>query len=572
MTLKRLRLPSKVTYPIRIIAVHITAGQVVKQTDLLYTLVDANGKRGQMRAPVAGRVCEGPVPLDSSFSEPCLVLGLDSVADDQPPKPKAQPKESSEKTKDRQRPEGATQEPHPNDQISELKDILGDIKPQPDETAVEAIVRVHGSYQGANKVLTYAYSLASDQKNSVIAMVDSWAKKQGVFFVPTSLESEIAIEVVTPFLLPLLSFGLASTDALAELTSNVPGRAPTADELEKYFAKNISVEQLEYIIDVLGREQFRSSSKGNFYHLGPSQKFDFSELTAVIYDQFRLVKLNRAQREDEAPLKKGPPRTKLATASSEAQPKLNAKKLEQDFRTILSTSDGLIKEYELADYQEIIVKRLMETGRNHLEDAARAKVLDPRLEATWKSVRGEQSRARTAESHVQSPDLAHRHEQVKQPQLTRPPAKERIGGFLVSVLTPFVVGAVITLFLIQGSNINTLEFLAVSSIGASIVLIVLGTEKLPKPGALRLFVSTLAFLIMPAIVLILISMPKYSLEHSYADLIFNNGRGVAGFLSSTTRETIADELDLPSISKFSNGRVPQPTLAQQSAFERFILE
>ena len=36
--------------------------------------------------------------------------------------------------------------------------------------------------------------------------------------------------------------------------------------------------------------------------------------------------------------------------------------------------------------------------------------------------------------------------------------------------------------------------------------------------------------------------------------------------------SIAEELDLPEISRFSNGRVPQPTADQQMEFERLILQ
>ncbi len=80
MTLKRLKLPTHLTYPVTITDVHFRPDEAVEKGDPLYTLQDARGKFGMMRAPFAGAITEGPVPKGAYFAQAVPVVGLSSVA------------------------------------------------------------------------------------------------------------------------------------------------------------------------------------------------------------------------------------------------------------------------------------------------------------------------------------------------------------------------------------------------------------------------------------------------------------------------------------------------------------
>ncbi len=81
MPLKRLQLPGHLSYPLQIIETHVAAGQSVAKGDPLYTLLDADGRRGMMRAPMAGTISEGPVDAGAAFNEPVPVVGIEVDAD-----------------------------------------------------------------------------------------------------------------------------------------------------------------------------------------------------------------------------------------------------------------------------------------------------------------------------------------------------------------------------------------------------------------------------------------------------------------------------------------------------------
>ena len=94
MTTKLINLPKKIAFPVRIVEVHVSAGQSVSVGDPLYTLETADKKRGIMRAPFAGQVNQGPVEPFTTFSQRMPVIGLDvSTAPsgngdvEQPPQP-----------------------------------------------------------------------------------------------------------------------------------------------------------------------------------------------------------------------------------------------------------------------------------------------------------------------------------------------------------------------------------------------------------------------------------------------------------------------------------------------------
>ncbi len=78
MSLKRLRLPQSVAYPIRIIEVHVTAGQMVAAGDPVYALETGTGARGVMRAPVSGQIVDGPVAPHTLMEGPQSVLGIET--------------------------------------------------------------------------------------------------------------------------------------------------------------------------------------------------------------------------------------------------------------------------------------------------------------------------------------------------------------------------------------------------------------------------------------------------------------------------------------------------------------
>lgn len=80
MSVKRLRLPQSASYPIRIVAVHVSAGQQVAAGDPVYSLVTGNGARGVMRAPVAGQVVEGPLSVNTQLESPVSVLAIEGEA------------------------------------------------------------------------------------------------------------------------------------------------------------------------------------------------------------------------------------------------------------------------------------------------------------------------------------------------------------------------------------------------------------------------------------------------------------------------------------------------------------
>ena len=82
MSLKRIALPGHLQYPVHIVQAHFLAGQAVDERDILYTLSDAAGVRGIMRAPFSGIIREGPVEAGSTFSASVPVVGLEPGATD----------------------------------------------------------------------------------------------------------------------------------------------------------------------------------------------------------------------------------------------------------------------------------------------------------------------------------------------------------------------------------------------------------------------------------------------------------------------------------------------------------
>ena len=123
MSIKRLNLPSKMTFPVTVIEVHVREAEWVAKGAPLYTLKGADGRQGLMRAPMAGRIVEGPVPQYTSFGQVGLVLGIDTrpdvetpVSDDvQEPEPKTASRQEPElKPEPTVKPERhATPDPEP---------------------------------------------------------------------------------------------------------------------------------------------------------------------------------------------------------------------------------------------------------------------------------------------------------------------------------------------------------------------------------------------------------------------------------------------------------------------------
>ncbi|MEM7429838.1 MAG: hypothetical protein AAF441_27535 [Pseudomonadota bacterium] len=68
----------------RIAEVHVAAGQFVEKGEPIYTLEDAGGRRGIMRAPMPGMVEEGPVDEGAAFSEAVPVIGLELAPEPAP--------------------------------------------------------------------------------------------------------------------------------------------------------------------------------------------------------------------------------------------------------------------------------------------------------------------------------------------------------------------------------------------------------------------------------------------------------------------------------------------------------
>ncbi|MEL7048222.1 MAG: hypothetical protein AAFO75_04530 [Pseudomonadota bacterium] len=77
MTIKHVNLPSNIAFPVRIIEVHVTSGQMVSPGTPLYTIETADKKCGILRAPITGTVTQGPVAPNSSFAQAAPVLGLE---------------------------------------------------------------------------------------------------------------------------------------------------------------------------------------------------------------------------------------------------------------------------------------------------------------------------------------------------------------------------------------------------------------------------------------------------------------------------------------------------------------
>ncbi len=84
MPTKRIRLPAELKYPVRVTECHVESGAQVEQGDPVYTLQDASGRTGIVRAAATGQVIEGPVQVDTTFAEPNLVLGIKTAAETQP--------------------------------------------------------------------------------------------------------------------------------------------------------------------------------------------------------------------------------------------------------------------------------------------------------------------------------------------------------------------------------------------------------------------------------------------------------------------------------------------------------
>ena len=78
MSLKRLKIPAQLSYPVRITKTHVSANQLVTKGDPIYTLEDAGGRRGVMRAPISGKISEGPVDVDAVFAESVPVIGIET--------------------------------------------------------------------------------------------------------------------------------------------------------------------------------------------------------------------------------------------------------------------------------------------------------------------------------------------------------------------------------------------------------------------------------------------------------------------------------------------------------------
>lgn len=113
MSVKRLRLPQSVAYPIRIVAVHVSAGQRVAEGDPVYSLITGSGARGVMRAPVSGQIVEGPLSVNTTFEAPASVLAIEgdtpAPAVSEPPKvQESKPQEVA-----------APQEPEPAAQVAD---------------------------------------------------------------------------------------------------------------------------------------------------------------------------------------------------------------------------------------------------------------------------------------------------------------------------------------------------------------------------------------------------------------------------------------------------------------------
>lgn len=100
MLLKRLQLPGHLSYPLQIVETHVSAGQSVAKGDPIYTLQDADGRRGLMRAPMAGTISEGPVDAGAAFAQPLPVVGIEIDGD-------LVPETEDEFLTESQEPEGA---------------------------------------------------------------------------------------------------------------------------------------------------------------------------------------------------------------------------------------------------------------------------------------------------------------------------------------------------------------------------------------------------------------------------------------------------------------------------------
>jgi hypothetical protein len=81
MSIKQVKLPASLTYPVRIDKVHVEAGLRVEKGQAVYTATDDAGRTGTVKAPVAGEIVEGPVPPGAAFAMAMPVLAIRPTQD-----------------------------------------------------------------------------------------------------------------------------------------------------------------------------------------------------------------------------------------------------------------------------------------------------------------------------------------------------------------------------------------------------------------------------------------------------------------------------------------------------------
>ena len=77
MTVKYVKLPNSLVYPVTIDEVQVSSGQWLKKGDPIYTVVGNGGRLGRVNAPFDGQVASDPVPRHTVFDQPQPVIGIE---------------------------------------------------------------------------------------------------------------------------------------------------------------------------------------------------------------------------------------------------------------------------------------------------------------------------------------------------------------------------------------------------------------------------------------------------------------------------------------------------------------
>lgn len=118
MPLKRINLPSSLNFPVKIVQVHVKAGEQVTKGDPVYTLHTNDGKRGILRAPFSGVITEGPMAVDAEFSVASPVIAIITDNPESPPQTEASASDQPEpqRSEPDKEPENTAPNPMPSQQ------------------------------------------------------------------------------------------------------------------------------------------------------------------------------------------------------------------------------------------------------------------------------------------------------------------------------------------------------------------------------------------------------------------------------------------------------------------------